>query len=150
MSAAIVRCDDLDVLALPAAIRLLVLDADVGEVDLVVEVRQVVFVRPFANLIRRAIGVSVVVVVVFVALVEPALVLALELVVEDDALDVRATIDETRLCLFVRAIDLEVVFEFALARQARVERLVMVPDRRPDGSREGCGRPWSGRPHGPR
>jgi len=51
MGAAIVRGDDLDVLALPAAIRLLVLDADVGEVDLVIEVRQVVFVRPFANLI---------------------------------------------------------------------------------------------------
>ena len=48
MGAAIVRGDDLDVLALPAAIRLLVLDADVGEVDLVIEVRQVVRVRPFA------------------------------------------------------------------------------------------------------
>jgi hypothetical protein len=46
MGAAIVRRDDLDVLALPAAIWLLVLDADVGEVDLVIEVRQVVFVRP--------------------------------------------------------------------------------------------------------
>ena len=45
MGAAIVRRDDLDVLALPAAIRLLVLDADVGEVDLVIEVRQVVLVR---------------------------------------------------------------------------------------------------------
>jgi hypothetical protein len=50
--------DDLDVLALPAAIGLLVLDADVGEVDLVIEVRQVVFVRPFANLIRRSIRMS--------------------------------------------------------------------------------------------
>ncbi len=127
MRPAIVRCDDLDVLALPAAIRLLVLDADVGEVELVVEVRQVVFVRPVANLIGRAVGMSVVIVVVLVAFVKPALVLALQFVVEDDALDVRATLHETRLCLFVRAIDLEVVFEFALAPQARVERLVMVP-----------------------
>ena len=39
MRPAIVRRDDLDVLALPTAIRLLVLDADVGEVDLVIEVR---------------------------------------------------------------------------------------------------------------
>ena len=127
MRPAIVRRDDLDVLALPSTIRLLVLDADVGEVDLVVEVRQVVFVRPFANLIGRAIGMAVVVVVVLVALVEPALVLALQLVVEDDALDVRTALQETRLGLFVRAIDLEVVFEFALAPQARVERLVMLP-----------------------
>ena len=74
MGAAIVRRDDLDVLAFPAAIRLLVLDSDVGEVDLVIEVRQIVFVRPFTNLIGRAIGMAVVVVVVLVALVEPALV----------------------------------------------------------------------------
>jgi hypothetical protein len=53
--------------------------------------------------------------VVLVALVEPTLVLALELVVEDDAIDMRAALQETRLGLFVRAIDLEVVFQFALA-----------------------------------
>ena len=86
---------------------------------------------------------SVVVVVVLVALVEPALVLALQLVVEDDALDVRAALQETRLGLFVRAIDLEVVFEFALAPQARVERLRDGRDRGRGGSREGCARPSS-------
>ena len=90
MRPAIVRRYDLDVLALPAAIRLLVLDADIGEMDLFVEVRQVVFVGPFANLIRRAIRMSVVVVMVLVSLVEPALVLALEFVVQNDALDVGA------------------------------------------------------------
>lgn len=123
MGAAIVRRDDLDVLALPPAIWLLVLNADVGEMDLVIEVRQVVFVCPFANLIRRAIRVAVVVVVVFIALMEPALVLALQLMVEDDAFDVRAAVQETVLGVFVRAIDLEVVFEFPFAPQARVERL---------------------------
>jgi hypothetical protein len=81
VSAAIVWCNDFDVLTLPPLVRLLVLDPDVGEVHLVVEVRQLVFVRPFANLIGRAIRMSVVVVVVLVALVEPALALALELVV---------------------------------------------------------------------
>jgi hypothetical protein len=70
---------------------------------------------------------SVVVVVVLVAFVEPALVLALQLVVEDDALDVRAALQKTLFGVFVRAIDLEVMFQFALAPQARVERLVMVP-----------------------
>jgi hypothetical protein len=123
MGAAIVRRDDLDVLALPAAIWLLVLDANVGEVDLVIEVRQVVLVGPIANLIRRAIGMAVVVVVVLVPLVEPPLVLALQLVVEEDALDVRTPVQETVLGLFVRAIDLEVVFEFSFAPQARIERL---------------------------
>jgi hypothetical protein len=66
---------------------------------------------------------AVIVVVVLVPLVEPALVLALQLVVEDDALDVRAAVQETVLGLFVRAIDLKVVFEFPFAPQARVERL---------------------------
>src|SRR5207247_900325 len=81
----------------------------------------------FANLISGAIGMPVVVVVVPVALVQPTLILALQLVVEDDALDVRARLQETRFSLFVRTIDLEVVFEFALAPQARVKRLVTVP-----------------------
>jgi hypothetical protein len=80
MRPAIVRRHDLDVLALPTSARLLILDADVRKVDLVIEVRQVVLVRPLANLIRRAIGVAIVVVVVLVAFVEPALVLALQLV----------------------------------------------------------------------
>jgi hypothetical protein len=44
-------------------------------------------------------------------------------VVEDDALDVRTAVQETVLGLFVRAIDLEVVFEFPFAPQARVEGL---------------------------
>ena len=43
---------------------------------------------------------------------------------EDDALDVRAVLQETRLGLFVGAIDLEVVLSFALARQAGVEGLM--------------------------
>jgi hypothetical protein len=53
VSAAIVWRDDLDVLAIPAAIWLLVLDAHVGEVDLVIEVRQVVSVGPLPNLICK-------------------------------------------------------------------------------------------------
>jgi hypothetical protein len=53
----------------------------------------------------------------------PALVLALQLVVEDDTFDMRTAVQETGLGLFVRAIDLKVVFEFAFAPQARVERL---------------------------
>jgi hypothetical protein len=60
---------------------------------------------------------------ILVAFVEPALILAPQLVVEDDALDVRTALQETVLGLFVRAMDLEVVFEFSFAPQARVERL---------------------------
>ena len=75
------RRDDLDVLAVPAAVRLHVLDAQVREMHLVVEVREVMLGGPFLNLFRRALRVPVVVVVVVVVLVEPALVVALQLVV---------------------------------------------------------------------
>jgi hypothetical protein len=126
VSAAIVGRDDFDVLALQSTVRLMILDAEVREMHLLIEVRQVVLVRPLANLIGRAVGMSVVVVVVLVAFVEPTLVFALQLVVEDDALDVRAALQETLLGLFVRAIDLEVVFEFPFASEARVERLRML------------------------
>ncbi|MCA1706242.1 MAG: hypothetical protein LC808_24450 [Actinobacteria bacterium] len=124
MGAAIVRRGDLDVLTTPPAIWLLVLDSSVREVHLVVEVRQVMFVCPLADLIWRSIRVSVVVIVVTVALVKPALVLALELMVEHDAIDARAPLEEPRLGLFVGAVDLDVVFQFAGPYKARVERLL--------------------------
>ena len=54
--------DDLHILVIAAAIDLLVLDAQVGEMGLLVEVLEVVFERPLRNLPRVAIGVSVVVV----------------------------------------------------------------------------------------
>jgi hypothetical protein len=124
MCAAIVRRHHLDVLTFPPAVRLLVLDAHVWEMDLVVEVREGVFVGPLANLILCPIGVPVVVVVVLVALVQPALVLALQLVVEDHALNVGAAL-KPRLGLFVGTIELEVVFQFPRTREACVEGLVM-------------------------
>jgi hypothetical protein len=127
MSAAIVRRDDLDILSLPATTGLLVFDADVREVDLVIEVRQVMFVSPPANLIGRPIGVAVVVILVLVVLVQPALIVTLQFVIQDDTPDARAAVVEPRLGLLVRAIDLEVVLQLARACEARVERLAMIP-----------------------
>jgi hypothetical protein len=57
--------------------------------------------------------------------VQPALILALQLVVEDDAFDGGAALQETCLSLFAGAIELEVVFQFTLTRQAAVEGLVV-------------------------
>jgi hypothetical protein len=65
----------------------------------------------------------VVVVPVQVVLVEPALVLGPELVVEDDAVDLRAELVEVFGFASVGAIDLDVVFQFPLASEALVERL---------------------------
>ena len=123
MSAAIVRRDDLDVLSAPPAVGLLILDARVRKMHLLIEVRQVVFTCPFANLVWRAIGPSIAVIVVFVALVQPALILALELVIQHDVIHTRAALQEPRLGLFVGAIDLGVVLQFSRSHKARVERL---------------------------
>ena len=55
MGAAVVRREQLDVLVKFAPIDL-VLDAVVGEMDLLVEVRQIVFARPVTNLVLVAAG----------------------------------------------------------------------------------------------
>ena len=83
---------DLDVLVILPLVPLPIFDAQVGEVHLVIEVRQVVLVRPSADLFISPIGVSVVVGALAVALVEPRLVLTLELVVENDPFDARITL----------------------------------------------------------
>ena len=117
---------DLHVEVVVAAVRVAILDAEVREMDLVVEVREVVLVRPLADLISSAIGMAVVVVAVSVARVQPSLVLALELVVENDPPDVRpAFVKPFRLAL-VGAVDLHVVLTFPLASEAVVERLAGV------------------------
>jgi hypothetical protein len=58
VSAAIVRCEQLDVLVAFATVDL-VLDAIVGEVHLAIEVRQVVLACPVADLVLAAVRSSV-------------------------------------------------------------------------------------------
>ena len=58
MGAAIVLRRHLDVAVFQPAIEL-VLDAQVGEVDLVLELRELMFERPLADLFGRSIGVAV-------------------------------------------------------------------------------------------
>lgn len=89
MSAAIVDGHYLDVLALAAAVQLFVFDSQIREVDLVIEVGKVARSGPGANLIVGAIRVAVVVVAATVVLVQPLLVVALQLVVEDYSVDSR-------------------------------------------------------------
>ncbi len=69
---------------------------------------------------------AVVVVAVPIVFVEPLLIVALELVVEGDPLDARATLPQTRLGAFIAAIDLDVVPHLARAFEARVERLAVL------------------------
>jgi hypothetical protein len=76
MGAAIVLGDHLDILVTLAPVQF-VLDAEVGEADAVVEVRQVVLTRPAFDLAGIAIGSSVTVWPAAITLLEPLLILAL-------------------------------------------------------------------------
>ena len=108
MGAAVVLGDDLDILMTVAPVQF-VLDAEVGEADAVIEVRQVVLTCPAFDLVAIAIGSSIAVRPAAVPLLEPLLILALELAVEDDAPNVRALVAEPFLFPQVGAIELNVV-----------------------------------------
>jgi hypothetical protein len=125
MRAAVVRCRDLDILVFPAAIRVLILDAQVREVDLVIEVRQVMFACPILDFVWRAIRVTVVVVAVPIARVEPLLVLPLEFVVEPDAIDARAALLEAFGFAKIRAVHMDIVLDFPRPFKTGAERLSM-------------------------
>ena len=92
MRTAIVCRDDLDVLMIFPTVKLPIFDAQIRKMDLVVEVRQLVLVGPFPDLVIGPIGVAVVVLAVTITLMEPALVLTLELVIEHDPFDPRVTL----------------------------------------------------------
>ena len=63
----------------------LVLDAVVREVDLAIEVRQVMLARPGADLVLSAVRTAVAVGPTAVVLLQERLVLALQVLLEDDA-----------------------------------------------------------------
>ena len=85
-----------------------------------VEVGQVVLARPVFDLARVAVRTPA---AVAIALVEPLLVLALELVIEDDAVDPRVAGVEALRGPQIRLEDLRVVFELPIAFETRVELL---------------------------
>src|SRR5436190_14288222 len=68
---AIVLRRDLDVLVVLATVRVAIFDAEVGEVHLLVKVREVVLGRPFPDLLVGPIRMAVVVGAVPIALVQP-------------------------------------------------------------------------------
>ena len=105
MLAAIVLRDDFDVLMMVAAVEL-VLDPEVGKVDALIEVRQVMRARPCFDLILIAIGSAVAVRPAAIVLLQPFLVLALQLLFEDDSVDVRPSLAQALLLARIGAIEL--------------------------------------------
>jgi hypothetical protein len=113
VGAAIVAGHDLEILVPRAAISILVIDPRVRKPDVPIVVRQLVFTRPTRNLFRLTVRPAVAVLLASVALVQEALIVALQFVVEDDAPNPTALAAETLLGALVRAIDLGVVCQFA-------------------------------------
>jgi len=93
----------------------------------ILEVRQVMRVCPLFDFAAVAIGVSVVVITVAIALVKPGLILTLELVVQDDAIDPRTALFQALRFTFERPIHLNIVLELPLAFNTRVEGLAALP-----------------------
>jgi hypothetical protein len=115
-------CDHFDVLV-PVAPVEIVLDAEVWKVDRLIEVRQVVIPRPLFYLAGVPIRSSVAVGASAIVLLQPLLILALELVVEDDAADVAALVAKPRLFAQVGTIELDVVRQLPRPAHAGVEPL---------------------------
>jgi hypothetical protein len=123
VGAAVMLGRHLDVLPAYVSVCILILNPYVGEVDLLVEVRQPVFARPVFDLGRRAVRPAVAVAVTAIALLQEALVFAFQLAVQFDAEDPRVACLEARRGLEIGAIELRVVGALPRAVCARVEGL---------------------------
>jgi len=112
VSAAVVRRKELDVLVKLSAIEL-VLDSVVREMNLVVEVRQIVFTRPATDLVLVATRAAVAVGATAVGLLQELLVLALQVLFKDDApnLKVRVLVSKTGLFLSKCRVEIRVVVD---------------------------------------
>ena len=75
-----------------AAVAVFVLDTGIRKPDVPIVVRQIVFTRPPCNLFGLTARPPVAVLLAAIALVEESLIVALQLVVEDDAADLAASI----------------------------------------------------------
>lgn len=123
VSAAVVCGDDLDVLMAREAIPVLVLDAGVGEANVPVVVRQIVFARPTADLFRLPIWSTIAVRPTAIAFLEEALVVALQFVVEDDATEAPTLVSQAVFGALVGAIDLDVVRQLSRLPDTGMEGL---------------------------
>ena len=108
------RRKELDVLVKLSAIEL-VLDSVIREMNLVVEVRQIVFARPVTDLVLVAARSAVAVGATAVGLLQELLLLALQVLFEDHASDlkVRVLVSKTRLFLSKRRVEIRVVVDLA-------------------------------------
>ena len=114
---------DLYVFQVTPAVRVLVFDPKIRELDAVVYDRQVVLDRPLLDFFTAAIRPPVTVGAVAISLLQELLVLALQFVIEDDALDARALRPQLLRRSHVRPTELSIVREFTALDRSGVKRL---------------------------
>jgi hypothetical protein len=103
-----------------------VLDAHVRELDVALVVtRQVVLSCPVLDLQRIAVRPAIAVVTIAIPFLQELLILAFQVVLEDDAVDVRPSITETFRFLHIGAIKFRIMLQFAWLLDAVVERLAL-------------------------
>ena len=119
----VVRRRDFYVDDVPAPVWELIFEPEIGEAYVVVQHGEIVGVGPSGNLLPSAIGTSGAVRAVAVSLLKESLILALQLVVEDDAPDVRITSGQALCLTQVRTIEIGVVSEFTFSSGSRIEGL---------------------------
>ncbi|HEY7291666.1 MAG TPA: hypothetical protein VH583_17650 [Vicinamibacterales bacterium] len=123
MCAAIVERCDLDVLDVTTTVRPLVFQSEIGEVHVAVEERQVMLMRPLLDLSRISVWTSVGIGPVAISVVKELLILALELVVECDALNPDVELLKPFGSPQIRGIELRIVRQFSRPHVAGIERL---------------------------
>ncbi|HVQ17056.1 MAG TPA: hypothetical protein VMS40_25810 [Vicinamibacterales bacterium] len=126
MGAAVVGRNDLEVFDLPATIPVLVLDADIGKLNVLVLVRQPVVQGPFSNLVGRTIGSAVAVPLLTIALLEETLIVTLQLIVEDYASNMATAVRDLGCRVLVGAVKVGIVCDLWSPGDACVEALAIL------------------------
>lgn len=126
MGASVMLGRDLDVLPSDIAASVFIFDADVGEMNLIVEVRQLVLTSPLLNLFETPIRSAVAIAIAAIAFLEKALILAFQLPIELHAQNSGIAVLQPLRCLQVGAIELRVVGSLARLVGARIEGLAAV------------------------
>jgi hypothetical protein len=124
VTAAVVNRGDLHVAMKVVSVQVEIVDPNVGEMDVSVEVREVVFEPPAFDFAIRPIGSTVGIGVAAIALVEPLLVLPFELVVEGDMVDAIAALEKPIDLVQVRLEDLRIVLQLPRFHEPGVELLM--------------------------
>jgi hypothetical protein len=109
VGAAVVSGHHLDILVTRPSVAAFVLDASVRKVHLVVVIRQLMLTRPASDFLRLSIGPSIAILTAAIPLLKEALVVSLELVIEDHSTHVPALLANPSLSASVGLIHRRVV-----------------------------------------